>query len=357
MYRDYSPRGVKFFFVYKSLAHPELVGNFVQPFTLDERLAHARQAEKQLGASIPWLVDGIDNHLKHALGDRPNSEFIIGPDGVVVRKRAWSHPAQTRKDLEQLVGRVDSITDESQIRLPIGDLLKAPAPRGPASPIDRSQMLAIVAKPQIKPDGQPFFAKLRAEVAPDLLDAGQGELYLGFHLDPLYDAHWNNLTEPLSYQLEVPEGVEIEPRTGSAPRVAAASDSAPREFSIKVTKWPADAPLRLQVKYFACEADETCHAVTQSYVLFRRQDRDAGRARGERAGFWGREEFADQAIAGDKNGDRMLTENEVQGLIRPHFTHFDTNRDGKLDRTELLSVADWLNKHHQPGAPVKSLAP
>ena len=67
------------FFIYKSLAHPELAGNYVQPFTLDERLAHARQAEKQLGATVPWLVDAMDNRLKHALGDRANSEFIVDP--------------------------------------------------------------------------------------------------------------------------------------------------------------------------------------------------------------------------------------------------------------------------------------
>ena len=45
MYRDYGPKGVKFFFVYKTLAHPELAGNYVQPFTLEERLAHARQGQ------------------------------------------------------------------------------------------------------------------------------------------------------------------------------------------------------------------------------------------------------------------------------------------------------------------------
>ena len=57
MYRDYGPKGVKFIYIYKSLAHPEMRGNYVQPFTLDERLAHARQAGKQLGSTIPWLVD------------------------------------------------------------------------------------------------------------------------------------------------------------------------------------------------------------------------------------------------------------------------------------------------------------
>ena len=60
MYRDYGPKGVRFFFVYKALAHPELAGGYVQPFTLAERLAHARQADKQLGASItPGIADRL----------------------------------------------------------------------------------------------------------------------------------------------------------------------------------------------------------------------------------------------------------------------------------------------------------
>ena len=69
----------------------------MQPFTLEERLAHARQAGKQLGATIPWLVDAMDNRLKHAMGDRPNSEFVIDPKGKIVRKRAWSHPEASSK--------------------------------------------------------------------------------------------------------------------------------------------------------------------------------------------------------------------------------------------------------------------
>ena len=47
--RDYSPRGVRFFYVYKALAHPELNG-YVQPVTLDERLMHVEEAELTLGA-------------------------------------------------------------------------------------------------------------------------------------------------------------------------------------------------------------------------------------------------------------------------------------------------------------------
>ena len=97
VHRDYSPKGVQFYFIYKALAHPELAGDYVQPFTLDERLAQARQARKQFGTQIPWVVDAMDNRLKHALGDRPNAQFLINPEGVIVRKRAWANPVEVRK--------------------------------------------------------------------------------------------------------------------------------------------------------------------------------------------------------------------------------------------------------------------
>ncbi|MCA9059892.1 MAG: redoxin family protein, partial [Planctomycetaceae bacterium] len=80
--RDYAPKGVRFFFVFKSLAHPEIAGDFIQPYTLEERLVQARTARERFGTQIPWLVDGIDNRFKHAMGDRPNSQFLIDPDGT-----------------------------------------------------------------------------------------------------------------------------------------------------------------------------------------------------------------------------------------------------------------------------------
>jgi hypothetical protein len=353
VHRDYAPKGVKFYFVYKTLAHPELAGDYVQPFTLEERLVHARQAEKQLGASIPWLVDAIDNRLKHALGNRPNSEFIIDPQGVIVRKRAWSHPAQVRSDLEQLVGPAEQITKEEDVQLKLELPRKAPAARGVVERIDRSAMQAIVARPKIEPQGQPFFAKLRAEADEDLMQRGAGKLYLGFHLDPFHDAHWNNLTRPLSFQLEAPEGVKLERIAGEAPQVEAASDADPREFLLAVESWPSGQPIRLTVTYFACVGDTACHAVKQEYELRLVRDQDAGGARGDGAGFWG-DEFLDRMLLQDKDRDGVLNKSEVHGLVLPHFKHFDVNADSTLDRDELTAVLDWLNRHHQPGAPLGS---
>ena len=351
MYRDYGAKGVKFFFVYKTLAHPELAGNYVQPFTLKERLAHARQAEKQLGASIPWLVDAMDNRLKHALGDRPNSELIIDPEGKIVRKRAWSHPAQVRKDLEALVGPVAKVTKEEDVKLKLGLPPKSPAARGVVPRIARPRMRALAMEPRVEPDGLPFFAKLRVEGDEDLFTTGKGKLYLGFHLDPFHDAHWNNLTKPLRYELELPEGAKVDRPRGEAPKVKVASDCDPREFMLNVEAWPEDKPLRLTVFYQACVGESACHAVRQSYLLHRRRDKDGGGARGEGAGFWGGEEFTRQMMARDKDGDGKLSKDEVIGLVVPHFEHFDANKDGFLDAEELKAVAAWLNHHHQPGRP------
>ncbi|MBC7852550.1 MAG: hypothetical protein IAF94_03855 [Pirellulaceae bacterium] len=344
------------YFIYKSLAHPELAGNYVQPFTLDERLAHARQAEKQLGATVPWLVDAMDNRLKHALGDRANSEFIIDPKGIIVRKRAWSHPAQVRKDLEQLVGPVENVTKEEDVKLKLELPIKSAAVRGALPRLKRpEQMQAIVIEPKIDPKGSPFFAKLRAETDNELFREGTGKLYLGFHLDPLHESHWNNLTKPLSFKLDVPDGMKIGKLTAEAAAVAVPSDADPREFLVDVEFWPEGKSIRLTVIYYACVGEETCHTVQQEYEVHLRRDRDAGKARGKGAGFWDPEGFARQNLARDKNGDGKLDKHEVQGLIVPHFESFDTNKDGLLDPEELKPVSDWLNYHHQPGTPPSSI--
>lgn len=330
------------------MAHPELAGDYVQPFTLDERLRHARQAEKQLGASIPWLVDAMDNRLKRALGGRPNSEFVIDPQGVIVRKRAWSHPGQVRKDLEELVGPVERVTPEDEVRLKIEPPLKTKAARGVAPRILREDFFAIRIRPQVDPDGPEFYAKLRAEADMGLLEKGAGRLYLGFHLDPLHDAHWNNLTKPLQFEIEAPETVKIDRRKAEAPKVEATSDADPREFVLQVEQWPDDTPLRLTVTYFACVGEEACHAVRQQYVVMRQRDEDGGRVRSKAAGNWDPEEFTKQMLQRDKNGDGLLNRTEVQGLVLPHFERLDADGDGQLNAEELKTVSDWLNNHHRP---------
>lgn len=95
--------------------------------------------------------------------DRPNSQFLVNPDGIVVRKRAWSNPQRVRADLEELVGPVDRITKVEDLSMKFS-LPPAPAaPRVSVQRINRPQMMPLVIEPDIDPKGLPFFVKLRAE--------------------------------------------------------------------------------------------------------------------------------------------------------------------------------------------------
>ncbi len=283
--RDYRPKGVKFYFIYKALAHPSYQG-YVAPYTLEERLAHAREARRRLGTSIPWLVDAMDNRLKHALGDAPNSEFVFNPEGKLARVRQWSNPQALRKDLEELVGPVEKITRPEDLKLP------RPAPpqaakRGvvPRLEVPRG-MQPLKVEPQLAASAEPFYMKLRAEAEPELLRSGRGRLYLGFYPDPIYGVHWNNLTPPPQIVLEAPKGMKLSPTRLQGPKVKEPADIDPREFLVEVQKAPrGKAPLRVKISYFACNDQAGwCKRLEQEYLVYLQRDADGGRRLGTRGG-------------------------------------------------------------------------
>ena len=278
VYRDYAPRGVKFYYIYKALAHPETNG-YVTPFTLDERLLHVKEAERTLGSDIAWICDTMENDLKHALGDAPNSEFIIDPQGKVAVRRSWSKPAELRSDLERLVGAVDRPTTVAELNM---------------KQLARPQVAKTGVVPRVKMPGQmqalqlepamislePFYVKLRAEAERSVTQHGSGKLYLGFHLDPLYDVHWNNLAAPLTFEVKTSDGVKISPLSGEAPKIEAESDGDPREFLLDIEAARGGGSFEVTVKYFACNDKEGwCKPVTQQYTVQLAVDRDGGNAR------------------------------------------------------------------------------
>lgn len=275
VYRDYAPKGVQFYYIYKTLAHPELDG-YVQPFTLEERLMHVKEAERTLGSEIPWISDTMDNDLKHALGDSPNSEFVIDPDGNFVVTRTWSSPEQLRRDLETLIGPVENPTQVSDLNMKF-----EPPPEIAASGVVPrvevpGRMQALKVEP--KESFQPFYMKLRAEADDALLVNGEGTLYVGFHVDPLYHVHWNNLVAPVKYEVTAPEGTTVSPAQGEGPKVEEASDVDPREFLLSVqTSGISQDPLHLAVHYYACNDEEGwCIPVSQEYDVYLEADRDGG---------------------------------------------------------------------------------
>jgi hypothetical protein len=283
VYRDYAPKGVKFYYIYKSLAHPELKG-YINPFTLEERFMHVKEAKRTLGSEIPWIVDRMDNRIKHALGDKvasSNIEFIVDPQGKVAHKLAWSDPEELRRKLEELVGPVENPTRVQDLEM---KMLPPPkvAASGVVARVERpvtghNEMRPTIRKPEWQEGAEPFYAKLRAEADPSLLKEGQGRLWIGFFMDPLYGVHWNNLAEPIRVIIDAPQGVTVSPSRLTGPRVEVESDVDPREFLVDVAAESVDQPIRLTAFYFACHDEEGwCKPLTQRYQVYLKHDRDGG---------------------------------------------------------------------------------
>ncbi len=363
MERDFSAMGVKFYYIYKSLAHPENNG-YVTPFTLQERLMHVADARKKLGSRFNWLCDTMANDAKHILGDAPNSEFLVGPDGKFIKVRRWSNPAELRSDLESLVGRVENPTTIADI----GMKRLEPPQTAPKGLVPRLKLPGRMTSLKVQPstdavlsllplldngvDALPLYVKLRAEVDPQYFQTGAGKLYLGFFLDPLYQVHWNNQVAPIAYEIEPPEGVEITPLQGRGPDVEAKADADPREFLLEISGTSLE-PIRLAVNYFACDDAETfCKPVTQHYLVTLERDRDGGSRRsggrppGEFAARSGRDAASrpgqlrasgDLLLeAVDTDGDGILSTEEL-AHVAASLLKLDTNRDGKLTPDELVS--------------------
>ena len=276
MHRDYAPQGVKFFYVYKYLAHAGAKG-YVQPFTLAERLLHVKEARRTLGTQVPWICDTMSNDLKHALGDAPTSEFVIDPLGKIVRRRAWGGTAQLRRDLQELVGPVENPTKPDDLELRTQPPPKA-APSGIVPRIPRpGGMKPLRIVPESGPDDQPFYVKLRPQADRKLLSTGAGKLYLDFRLDPIYRVHWNNLTQPIRVEIQPPDGTTATPNSVEGPQVDEPSDMDPREFLIDVNSWNYREPIRLTASYFACNDKEGwCKSVTQRYAIHLSEDVEDG---------------------------------------------------------------------------------
>jgi hypothetical protein len=256
---------VDFYYIYKPLAHPEYE-NYVKPFTIQERLMHVMEAKRRLGSSITWLADTMDNDYHKIVGETPNSELVIDPNGTVVARRAWSNPELLRNDLERLVGPVDNETRPEDLDMPqqgmIGTVAKGIVPR-----VERPEgMMPMIIEPNLDSSRAPFYTKLRAEGTLDFYDTGNGKMYLGFHLDPLYRVHWNNEAPAMSYEIAADEGVTVTPVKATGARPEEKADADPREFLVDVSADEPGKGFDITVRYYACDDALTfCIPVKQEY--------------------------------------------------------------------------------------------
>ncbi len=335
---------MQFFYVYKSLAHPERDG-LVQPLTLEERLLHVREAGRRLDTDWTWLADAPDNQVKDAFGNRNNSEFVINPDGVVVRARNWSKAAELRADLAEFVGEVSPPTS-------VADLDRKPAsarrdPKVARKVVPRVDMpnRARPLKVSAEESSEPYYLKLRADADLELVRYGSGNVRLGFWLDPIHRVHWNNLAEPLKFHFVGENGAKIEPVAGTAPKVEQEADSDPREFLVRIENAKKTQPLRLEVSYFPChDVEQWCKAVTQQFVITVEEDPHAGRAQGSgnssgrkpgRPGGSGSPMPARILARYDADKDGKVAKSEANGKMAERFERMDADGDGFVTEAEI----------------------
>ncbi len=273
---DYAPKGVKFFYVYKPLAHPEYQ-NYISPINIEERLMHVTEAKRRLGSSITWLADNMDNVYHKAMGQTPNSELVVDPDGIIVVARSWSDPDALRKDLAGMVGEVDNPTQISDLDLPtqppIATVAKGVVPR-----VEKpGSFLPMLSEAIQETSRVPFYTKLRVEGTDELFTTGKGMMYVGFHLDPLYRVHWNNEAPPMQFEITTPDGISITPSKVVGPDPEVAADADPREFLLEVDSTEPGGTVDLQIKYYACDDAQTfCVPVTQDYKITLARDSSHG---------------------------------------------------------------------------------
>ena len=334
MHRDYQNKDVNFFYVYKTLAHPEING-YVSPTSLEERLKHIAEFKENTKSQIPWICDSMDNAMKSAFETAPNGEFILDPEGKIIRKRFWSNPRTLRADLEELVGKADTVTSPDEVLVEF-----TPPKREVASGVvkrlaipGRMMPVIVKAKQSGEESEHPLYAKLRVEAGGSVIDGKEeGQVYFGLYLDPLYKVHWNNRAGKISIEVETPEGVTMNQASFQGPDVKEDADIDPRQFLAKVNRNEIDGPFHVTVKYVVCDDAETfCYKISQQYEV----EFTPNRAAGSRPGVFMPAMFAKVAEL-DTNADGKVAGDEFpENMATLYLSHMDRNDDDEIDSREI----------------------
>jgi hypothetical protein len=311
----------------------------VAPHTLQERLQHIAEFRSITGSEIPWICDSMDNMFANAFGGAPNGEFVIDPEGLVLRQRFWSNPVTLRRDLSEFVGAVVSPTAPGDA-LPAFELPRREIASGVVPRIELPGNL----QPLITIPGEdefPAYAKLRVEAGPELLgEDRKGQMYLGVYLDPVYRVHWNNRAGNVVVQLHLPEGMQASQTRLQGPDVSEDADIDPRMFLIELDRAQANEPLRITLGYTVCDDAETfCHSIAQEYTVEFRTDRELG----SRPGVFMPGMFARVSDL-DRDGNGRIEGVEFpEGRATLYLSHMDLNLDGAIDTEEIRKFMALFN--------------
>lgn len=356
-YADYAKRGVQFFYVYKSLRHPELNG-YVPAQNMSERLRQLAEAKRMLGTRVPWIADTMEDSVRVGLRAGSYSVYLISPEGEIVYAADKIDGYGLRAALANAAGPVARPTRVSQLDLPRITRPAGLVNEDSAWGVKRPDGLNILALTPARPE-ETYYVKLRAEADDQLLRSGTGRLFLGFYPDPIHDAHWNNLAPPMEYTLTLPDGVTATPVQAAAQKGMGDSDTQPRQFWVDIASAKPFESLQLKLNYFACTPD-LCMALTHGYTVEMKARDDGSRTYGMNKGNRsGSSRGGSRNAAGggsrlqqmDTNHDRAVSFEELCAQMkkqrpdgfsteraRRRFDAMDMNKDGQLSASELENM-------------------
>lgn len=265
--RDYRGSGIQFLYLYRTLAHPER-NDYIEPFTIEERLMQVAESKKLLRCQVPYIADNIDNSIRLTLGDIPNPLFVFDRAGRIVYMLAWADPELLRNVMAEIAGPLEHRTDVADLDINVDYILKTEPGDLTVEPIETPELM-FPLEMDVAESEHPHYAKLTAEVEPQVLDGEPGKLFLGLRMDPLYPVCWNNLAGPVWVELEQGQYLVLSETNLLGPDIRVNKDKAHREFLIDVTAiQKAQAEFGVTVSYSVCADDNTfCKTIEQSYVV------------------------------------------------------------------------------------------
>jgi len=342
--QDYSEKGIRFFYIHSYLTHPEN-NNYVQPILLAERFQHTFEAKKLLRTRIPWLCDEMDNSVAKALERGVNNLFIYNKEGVEKYAGNLSDMDRFRKTLTSVGGMIAAPTRADTFAAPEISPIKPPAERFMKRvKIRPPKDLFLPLKTTPSDSRKPFYVKLRVEASSELLETGNGRMYLGFHIDPLYLAKWNNLAMPLEYTIKIPRETAASPSKNRAKRVETRpTDSEPREFMIEVRKWDSTKPISVTVTYSILSGrSNRILEVSQQHMVHLKTDPFGGTVIGRQIPDERKKTKVTYSILlfkhFDADHDGMLSREEAPGHLQKKWDKADANTDGFVTEEEYRKL-------------------